>query len=98
MIAEITSDLTFLLISIAAGFVCGLAFFWTLWLTVQRLPTAPNPGLLMFGSYLARTAVVVGIFYVIMDGRWPRMIALIIGFMIARIVMVRREGMSKQGG
>jgi len=92
MIAEITSDLPFLLLSIAVGFVVGLAFFWTLWLTVQRLPTATNPGLMMFGSYLLRTAVAVGIFYVVMDGKWQRMLALIIGFIIARFVMVRREG------
>lgn len=90
--AEITNDLPFLLLSLAAGFIVGLAFFWTLWLTVQRLPKSSNPGILLFGSYLIRTAVAIGIFYVIMDGRWQRMIALIIGFIIARFVIVRREG------
>ncbi|HSV86304.1 MAG TPA: ATP synthase subunit I [Levilinea sp.] len=92
MIAEITSDLSALLLSVIAGFLVGLAFFWTLWLTVQRLPKSSNPGMLLFGSYLLRTAVAIGIFYVIMDGRWQRMVALIIGFIIARFVMVRREG------
>jgi F1F0 ATPase subunit 2 len=92
VIEAISADWLFLVISLAAGFGFGLAYFWTLWLTVQRIPNASNPGLLMFGSYLVRTVVIVAAFVLIMDGRWPRMVALMIGFILARIVMVRREG------
>jgi F1F0 ATPase subunit 2 len=82
----------YLLGSLIAGFILGAGFFWSLWLTVQRIPTASNPGLLMFGSYLVRTIIVVGAFYFIMDGMWQRMVALIIGFILARMVVVRRTG------
>jgi F1F0 ATPase subunit 2 len=82
----------YLIGSLIAGFILGVGFFYTLWLTVQRIPTATNPGLLMFGSYLVRTIIIVGAFYFVMDGQWPRMVALIIGFILARLVVVRRTG------
>jgi F1F0 ATPase subunit 2 len=92
MIQTISSDWLFMILSIAAGFVLGWFYFWTLWLTLQRIPNAQQPGLLMFGSYLVRTFVLLGSFYFIMDGQWPRLLAMLIGFIIARMMMIRRKG------
>jgi F1F0 ATPase subunit 2 len=92
MIQTISSDLPFLLVSIVAGFVLGLLYFWTLWLTAQRLPTSKQPAMLMFGSYFGRTFVLLGSFYLLMDGSWLRLILMLLGFIAARMIMVRRKG------
>jgi F1F0 ATPase subunit 2 len=92
MIQTISSDLPFLLVSIVAGFVLGLLYFWTLWLTAQRLPTSKQTAMLMFGSYFGRTFVLLGSFYLLMDGSWLRLILMLLGFIAARMIMVRRKG------
>jgi F1F0 ATPase subunit 2 len=92
MMQTISSDWPFLLVSIIAGFILGLLYFWALWLTARRLPTSKQPALLMFGSYFGRTFVLLGSFYIIMDGSWLRLILMLFGFIAARMVMIRRKG------
>jgi F1F0 ATPase subunit 2 len=92
MMQTISSDWPFLLVSIIAGFILGLLYFWALWLTARRLPTSKQPALLMFGSYFGRTFLLLGSFYFIMDGSWLRLILMLLGFIAARMVMIRRKG------
>ena len=92
MMQTISSDWPFLIVSIIAGFILGLLYFWTLWLTAQRLPTSKQPALLMFGSYLGRTFILLACFYFIMDGSWLRLIVMVVGFIAARMIMIRRKG------
>ncbi len=70
----------------------GLLFFGGLWLTVQRLPTARWPGLLLFASFALRALLAIGGFVLVMAGQWSRLLAGLLGFLLARIVLVRRYG------
>jgi F1F0 ATPase subunit 2 len=68
----------------------GLFYFGGLWLTVRQLPTCRWPAPLLVGSFLGRTALTLVGFYLIMGGRWERMLACLVGFMMARLFLVSR--------
>jgi F1F0 ATPase subunit 2 len=83
-----------LLLALALPFVAGIAlglfFFGGLWWTVQRLLVSAYPGPLALGSLVIRTVITVAGFYWVMDGSWERLLACTAGFLIARVLMVRR--------
>jgi F1F0 ATPase subunit 2 len=90
-------DLVFALL---AGAGMGFFYFIGLWWTVRKLSSTQRPALLSVGSFMLRTGVVLAGFYFIMGGRWERLLACLVGFMTARIVLVirLRPGRSKSKG
>jgi F1F0 ATPase subunit 2 len=75
------------------GIGLGLFFYGGLWWTVRRLPEVDGPGriaLLTIASFVVRTGVVLVGLYLVMDGRWQRLVAAVVGFIIARMVLVHR--------
>lgn len=83
-------DAVSLIVAFTAGCVVGLVYFGLLWWTVRRIPTARRPGLLLLGSLVGRLAAALAAFYVVMDGRWERMAACLLGFLVVRQVMIGR--------
>jgi F1F0 ATPase subunit 2 len=79
-----------LALPLVAGIALGLFFFGGLWWTVQRLMVSAYPGPLALGSLVIRTVISVAGFYWVMDGSWERLLACTAGFLIARVLMVRR--------
>jgi F1F0 ATPase subunit 2 len=79
-----------LMIAFLVGTVLGLFYFGLLWVTVRRIPHSRNPALLVLGSLVGRLAVVLTAFYFVMNGRWERLAACLLGFLVARQVMVSR--------
>lgn len=75
-----------------AGLVVGLGYFGGLWFTVRYLPRARRPELVSLGSMVLRLALTLMAFYLIMGGRWERLLAALAGFLIMRTVLVRRLG------
>lgn len=86
------SNLLPLILALAAGIGLGVFYFGGLWLTVRRLPTAQRPALLSLLSFFARLGVVLFGFYFVMDGRWVRLLVCLLGFLGARVILVRRWG------
>ena len=84
------SGLMALFLAVAAGMGLGLFYFGGLWLTVGRLPTCRWPSPLVLASFVGRTAVVVVGFYFVMGGRWERMLACLVGFIMARKFLISR--------
>jgi F1F0 ATPase subunit 2 len=87
--------------AVAGGAVLGAFFFGSLWLTVQRLPRVERPGLVVLVSFFARTLVTLLGFYLLMDGRWERLVAALLGFLAARAVILplarpRADGRTKE--
>lgn len=74
------------------GFVLGIFYFYSLWITVRQLPVTVYPIRLTIGSLLGRLAVTLLGFYLIMDGVWYRGLAALIGFIIGRIAVTHRKG------
>jgi F1F0 ATPase subunit 2 len=76
----------------AAGLLLGAIFFGGLWWTVRRGVTCKRPALLFLASMLLRTGAVVAGFYVVSDGHWQRLLACLLGFVIARFILTRLAG------
>jgi F1F0 ATPase subunit 2 len=72
-----------------AGVLLGALFFGGLWWTVRKGVSFKRPALSFLGSLLLRTGIVVAGFYVVSDGHWQRLLACLIGFAIARFIVVR---------
>jgi F1F0 ATPase subunit 2 len=79
-----------LIICLLAGSGLGTLYFTGLWWTVRKLPSVQNPALLSLGSFLLRTVVAVMGFYFIMGGQWQRLLMCLLGFMTARVLLVKR--------
>ncbi len=84
-----------LLLAFAAGAGLSVFYFGGLWLTVQRVAEARRPKLLLLGSFFGRAAVILVGFYLVivaMGDRWELLVASLLGFILARSVLVRRWG------
>ncbi|ERT09570.1 N-ATPase, AtpR subunit [Lyngbya aestuarii BL J] len=72
------------------GIVLGTFYFTSLWITVQQLPTTLWPLRLTIGSLLGRMGIVLLGFYLIIDGEWQRALIGLVGFLVARTLLIRR--------
>ncbi len=75
----------------AAGALLGVFFFGGLWWTVRKGLSAKAPALWFLGSLILRTGVAVAGFYFVSAGELGRMLACLLGFIIARLVIVRLQ-------
>ena len=73
-----------------AGALLGTFFFGGLWWTVQQGLTSEWPAVWFLGSLLIRTVVVLGGFYLVSQGNWQRLAVCLVGFVIARFVVMTR--------
>lgn len=78
-------------LSLLAGAALGWAYFHSLWATVQRLPGHRRPAMLMALSLLLRLGTVLAAFTVVVRwGDWPALLSALAGFVVARVLLVRR--------
>ncbi|MCA9017762.1 MAG: ATP synthase subunit I [Planctomycetaceae bacterium] len=84
-----------LVVSVIAGAILGVIFFGGLWLTIRQLPKSRHPWLLFLLSALSRTVIALAGFWCVgiwlsEAERWQRMVACLLGFMIARYACTRQ--------
>ena len=84
-----SEDLWGWLLAVIVGGVVSLLYFSGLWWTVQRVPRARNPALLVAASYLVRTAMAAAALIVVASGDALRVLAGLAGFRAMRMVFVR---------
>lgn len=72
---------------LAAGAAVGALYFGGLWWTVRRAVGSRRPGVLVLASYWLRTAAAMGLFYIIMEGDWLRLLVCLAGFLLVRQVL-----------
>ncbi len=84
--------MTYLALGLAflAGALLGAFFFGGLWWTVQKGMTSERPALWFLGSLLLRTGVILAGFYFVSQGHWSRLGACLLGFVVARVIVVKR--------
>lgn len=82
------TTLTLLLAGLAGG-ALGAFFFGGLWWTVHKRLDSRKAALWVMGSFVVRIAVTVAGFYWVGGAQWPRMLACLIGFIVARQVVMR---------
>ena len=90
-------ELLSLMPAFAAGIGLGVFYFGGLWLTVRRLPTARRPVFLSLCSFFGRLGGVLLGFYLVMGGHWGRLLVCLFGFLLARVILVRRWGPDRTG-
>jgi F1F0 ATPase subunit 2 len=89
-------------LSLAAGLLAGILlgafFFGGLWWTVRQGVSSKHPALWFFGSLLLRTGIVVLGFYFILGDDWRRLLAGLVGFIVARLIAMRLVREAEQTG
>ena len=83
------NDFLFLALALVVGLVLGAIFFGGLWWTVRKGVFSKSPALWFLGSLLLRTSIVLAGFYVIGRGHWERLLVCLLGFVIARLIVMR---------
>jgi len=76
-----------LALAFVAGAGLGMIFFAGLWWTVRKGVSSPRPALWFLGSGLLRMSVVLAGFYFVSGGQFRRLVACLVGFIIARVVV-----------
>jgi F1F0 ATPase subunit 2 len=74
---------------VLAGTALGTVFFGGLWWTVQRGAGSPAAARWFLGSLVLRTVVVLAGFYFVGAGQAVRMGLCLLGFLLARAIVVR---------
>lgn len=83
------SDPLTLALVLLVGAVLGAFFFGGLWWTVQKGLASETPALWFLGSLVLRTGLTVAGFYFVAQGEWSRFVACLLGFLIARVIVVK---------
>lgn len=78
-------------LALAAGLVLGSLFFAGLWWTVVKALKSKQPALWIFGSLMLRMAGAISGFYLISSGHWERLVLCLIGFLMARFIVQKKE-------
>ncbi len=72
-----------------SGGLLGALFFGGLWWTVKRGVSSQQPALWFLGSLLLRTGIALTGFYFIARQDWQRWLLCLLGFVLARAVVMR---------
>jgi F1F0 ATPase subunit 2 len=80
--------LSWVLAAVGGGLL-GVLFFGGLWWTVRKAVRSSRPAGWLLGSGLVRTSVVLSGFYLLGRDDWRRLVAGLIGFIVARLLVIR---------
>jgi len=83
------NDAAHLVLAAVAGAALGAFFFAGLWWTIIRAVASKRPAAWFLGSLFLRTLVVLASFYLVARGDWRRLLACMLGFVAARMVVLR---------
>jgi len=75
--------------TLLVGASLGAFFFGGLWWTVRMGPSSEWSGLVFSGSFIFRTCIVVAGFYLVSRGDWIRLVASMVGFLLARSIVTK---------
>lgn len=78
-----------LVLILVIGALLGAIFFGGLWWTIQKGVSSKQPACWFFGSLLLRTGIALAGFYFTAHGHWERLLACLLGFIIARLIVTR---------
>jgi len=72
-----------------AGGALGAIFFGGLWWTVGKAVSSSRPARWFLASLLLRMGIVLTGFYFVASGHWERLVACLLGFLVARLLVTR---------
>lgn len=79
-----------LVLALLMGLLLGAMFFGGLWWTVRKGLSSSRPALWFFGSLLVRMSIVLAGLYFVSGGHWQRLMVCLLGFIVARLMIVMR--------
>lgn len=82
--------------ALIAGILLGTFFFGGLWWTIRKGVRSERVALWFFGSMLLRTGVVMLGFYFVLGDSLQRLLAALLGFVIARLIVTRLTRVAEQ--
>jgi len=88
------NEFVVLLLAAASGVLLGAIFFGGLWWTVRNSVVSQRPGLWFFCSLLLRMGIVLAGFYFVGREHWQQLLACLLGFVLARLVVTRLTGLA----
>ena len=71
------------------GMLLGAVFFGGLWWTVDKAASSKQPAVLFLFSLLIRLSIVLVGFYFMGRGHWERFLICLLGFIMARFIVIR---------
>jgi F1F0 ATPase subunit 2 len=86
-----------LLLAFLGGLAAGWVFFYGLHRTVQALPRADRPGLLLVVSLLMRMGLLLGAGWLLfrLGGDLTHLLAAFVGVVLVRFLLLRRLGRAR---
>ena len=78
-----------LVLAALGGMLLGAVFFGGLWWTARRGAASARPALWFFVSLLLRMAILLGGLLAVAGGRWERLLACLLGIVVARGFVLR---------
>ena len=78
-----------LILAALAGVLLGTFFFGGLWWTVRTQLTSEWLPAWLAGSLILRTTFALAGFYFVGSGNWRRLLACLLGFFLARVLVMR---------
>ena len=83
------NEMSLLALALSAGLLLGAIFFGGLWWTVRKGASSEQPAFWFLGSLLLRMSIALAGFYLVSGGHWERLLVCLVGFVIARLVVMR---------
>lgn len=84
--------------AVGVGVFLGGTYFGGLWWTVRRMSLCRYPMGFYFGSLIVRLTVLLGACYGLLgDPSGPRLAAALVGFLAARLLLIRLLGRESAG-
>lgn len=78
-----------LTLTFIAGLLLGALFFGGLWWTVRKGVSSQHSAFWFLGSLILRMGIVLVGFYFVGHGDWRRLVSCLVGFIVARLVVMR---------
>ncbi len=82
------NEIIFMILAFTAGLALGTLFFGGLWFTVKKTITAKIPAIWFLGSFFLRVSIVLIGFYFVSNGSWQRLLICLLGFVVARFMVM----------
>ena len=82
------NNFVILAFALVVGLVLGAIFFVGLCWAVRKGVTSKHPALWFLGSMAVRMSIVLAGFYFVGRGDWQRLVACLVGFSIARFIVM----------
>ncbi len=82
------NETSLMIMAFIAGLALGTLFFGGLWFTVKKTITAKIPAIWFFSSFFLRVSIVLIGFYFVSNGNWQRLLITLLGFVVARFIVM----------